>query len=39
MGSHTIINGLNGELARVVKSTRTDTLNRKNEWITKFLGG
>lgn len=38
MGSHTIINGLNGELARVVKSTRTDTLNRKNEWVLKLLG-
>ncbi|MHC9064015.1 hypothetical protein ACYX34_15170 [Nitrospira sp. CMX1] len=37
MGTDTISNALNQELGRVVKSTRTDTLNLKNKWTAKLL--
>jgi hypothetical protein len=37
MGTSTIIAGLNGELARPVKSARNETLTRKNELTAKLL--
>ena len=37
MSANIIINALNGELARVVKSANTDTINLKNELTTKWL--
>jgi len=37
MGCSVIINALNGELARPVKSVRTEWLNRKNELTRKAL--
>ena len=38
MGSHTIINALNDELARARKGTSTDTINLKNDWAIKLRG-
>lgn len=34
---HTIINGLNGELARTVKATHTETLEEKNKFTNRTL--